>query len=399
MVIPSPANGLDGMMSKHFIGPPSRKCFNRRPTSRWATGSLSAMPVALLAVLSSSALAQVFPAAPQDPGALNGVDGAGFVRVRPHSEAGAGGFVDVPGYAACRYVTNGHPVKEQVIDVSTVTAWMRWRSRPGPGDTQTVCCRPSTPNAADFCGAGGTVGPLNPAVLDYTILGNSITVTTHCTQSCPDNVTDCSYDSQFTYVCGQTGVGVNTDGQWGAGGGGGACAPNSLTSTSAYNCPSGGVATAAFQNDYTCPAGSWSGWYKVSDTCPAAAGTTTYTASCVPQKCGPGNDWACDCDFKPVAAGPGSFAVNYLQKNWNPWSVAPAWAIDGTTLSASAFADVPHGAPGGGGLAPPAGEVCGAFVPDQGIVMPNGGDPATTPCNSDWGGTCSPIHGTIQCSP
>ena len=181
----------------------------------------------LLALVSTPGMAQVTPSAPQSASSNDNHDqGGGWVSVPP----GASGFIDVPAYASCRYVTNVGGLN-QSVPIQSATAWYSLQS--GINNSQqdplmelSVCCRPPPSPGIPLCvgSAGGTVYEELP----YTITGQNQTVTATCTDVWGETYTD----SQ-TWSCGTIGSGVTADGKWSeAGGDSYVCSPNAHSDVS-----------------------------------------------------------------------------------------------------------------------------------------------------------------------
>ena len=187
-----------------------------------------------LLTVPAAAPAQVNPPAPQSPSSSDGVDAPGFVRVPATARGGTGGFVDVPAYAACRYVTVGNPnAGGEAIALQSATNWTNWRTNPPPGDSQTVCCRPQTVTLCQGA-AGGAV----TRTLPYTVFAQQQFPAATCTDQWGQTYTDMQ-----TWTCGATGSGVAADGQWNAGGDSLTCAPNAFTSGCSASCGPGTTTT------------------------------------------------------------------------------------------------------------------------------------------------------------
>ena len=213
------------------------------------------------------AVAQVTPPAPQSPTSSDGVDAPGFVRVTSSARGGTGGFVDVPAYGACRYVTVTDPAAAgEAIALQSASNWKNWRSHPWAGDTQTVCCRPSTDTLCQ--GASGglvTASVQGTGVNGYGVLGGIGTAVATCND--PPYGT---YVDQRNYTCGQAGSGVNADGQWSQSGGDiDTCTANSYVTTGA--CSTAGV-------------GGWGSlWETVYNSCGQVTGQGYFGPACYTQ--------------------------------------------------------------------------------------------------------------------
>ena len=190
-----------------------------------------ALIVALLASLAGPCEGQVYPSAPQSPISTDGIDAPGFVRVPATGQGGLGGFVDVPAYGACRFVTVGEAgVGGEALALQSVTNWLRWRTHMPPGDTQEVCCRAQTVTMCQGA-AGGTVA----MTLPYSVLGQTQQPVAQCTDQWGK-----PYEDTQTWVCGQTGSGVMADGNWQKQGGDGyTCAPNAYVGGCTASCGGG----------------------------------------------------------------------------------------------------------------------------------------------------------------
>ena len=206
----------------------------------------------MLVVATPPVPAQVSPPARQSADAADGADGSGFARL----PAGSADFVDPTVGNACRYAVNGNQ-REIVIPVSTVLEWQYFRAgedtgQPPPGVSETVCCRPQSPNAGDgFCALGGSPSGFTPASLPYAKLADTVPVGTLCIQTCHDNQGQpysCNYSDSVTYVCGQQGAGVMADGLWNAGGQTEVCSPSAHATTG--SCSAGCGWGSALQTVY-----------------------------------------------------------------------------------------------------------------------------------------------------
>jgi hypothetical protein len=198
-------------------------------------GKSLALTLAALVALTGPSSAQVMPSAPQTPSAQDGTDGPGFIRVPSSLKGGTGGFVDITGYASCRFVTTtagGDATKNgEVIPVATLAGWQAFLGRSNPdGDTQVVCCRPK---AIQMCQVGGAVP--QTVTLPYTILGQQQQPVMECTDQWGD-----PYKDTQTWVCDETGSGVTADGQWAEQGTDAyQCAPSAYTTGCTVSCGGG----------------------------------------------------------------------------------------------------------------------------------------------------------------
>ena len=234
----------------------------------------------------ATAVAQVTPPAPQSATSTDGVDGPGFVRVKAAAQGGTGGFVDVPAYAACRYVTIGDPhAGGEAIALQNATTWSGWRTNPWPGDTQTVCCRPQTVSLCQGA-AGGAVSEILP----YTVLGGQQQPVATCTDQWGETYTD----SQ-TWQCGQTGSGVAADGNWNESGGDSyVCTPNAFASGCTASC--GGGTTTTYDS---CGNAQSVNACNTQSCCTPGAPSCGACSTGGSQTCGDGcSTWqqACTCD-------------------------------------------------------------------------------------------------------
>jgi hypothetical protein len=210
---------------------------------------LTLRQVVVASLLASfSATAQVLPSAPQSAIDNDGSDGPGWVRVKSSLQGGVGGFVDVPGYQSCRYVTSSADQNAgdlgEGIPMQSLSNWQNWLTESSAiGDTATVCCRPATPalNSAAMCNDGGTATAVTPVngtgTNGYGQLGSTGTATATC-----DNGEYGKYESTVPYTCGTTGSGVAADGSWRLSGSGNAdnCTANSYTVTGGCSASCGG---------------------------------------------------------------------------------------------------------------------------------------------------------------
>ena len=183
---------------------------------------------------------QAYPPAPQSASSQDGVDAAGWVRVPDTAHGGIGGFVDVPAYAGCRYVTVTSNTGGESIPVGSAASYNSWRASSWTGHTMQVCCRPQTVTLCKGA-AGGTVSETLP----YTIYGQSQTPVATCLDQWGETYTDSE-----TWVCGQTGSGSGADGSWAQSG------------SDSYGCTSNAFTTGC------------------SASCPTTTGTTTTYDSC-----------------------------------------------------------------------------------------------------------------------
>ena len=187
---------------------------------------------------------QVTPPAPQTSNASDGADGPGFVRVQSSLKGGTGGYIDIPGYASCRYVTTnagGDPsANGEVIPVAHLADWQAWILRSNPaGDTATVCCRPSTDTLCQGA-AGGTVsapvlGAGGKASAGYQVINGAGFATATC-----HNGSYGAYVDTRNYVCLPAGGGATQDGKWVQQGlDTDNCQPNAYTAPCNATCPGG----------------------------------------------------------------------------------------------------------------------------------------------------------------
>ncbi len=240
----------------------------------------------LLFLLGLPAAAQVVPAAPQGPTALDGIDGgnslarAGFARVTP---AGSG-FVDA--WSHCRYVTNGGG-REEVISLSSIAEWQSWRTAPPSLDAQTVCCRPITDTLCQGASGGTVTASIQGnGTNGYGLLGSAGTATATCADPPFGTFVD-----QRHYTCGQTGAGVNADGQWSqAGADTDTCTPNSYFVDQAGNCNAGCGGGNLWRTEYnSCGVATSAGYFGAA--CNTQSCCTPGPASCA--TCGASNTQTC----------------------------------------------------------------------------------------------------------
>ena len=189
-----------------------------------------AMLAATVCALPGSA--QVLPAAPQSSSANDGTDGPGFIRVPSSLHGGAGGYVDVTGYASCRYVTttvgNDASKNGEVIPVGSLATWQGYLGSPIAGETAVVCCRPKTVSLCNFGGATPVT-----MTLPYTKYGDQQTPTQQCTDQW-----GVPYEDSQVWECGEQGSGVTADGQWQEQGTDDLqCSPNAFTTGCSASCP------------------------------------------------------------------------------------------------------------------------------------------------------------------
>jgi hypothetical protein len=210
---------------------------------------LTLRQVVVASLLASfSATAQVLPSAPQSATDNDGSDGPGWVRVKSSLQGGVGGFVDVPGYQSCRYVTSSADQNAddlgEGIPMQSLSNWQNWLTESSAiGDTATVCCRPATPalNSAAMCNDGGTATAVTPVngtgTNGYGQLGTTGTATATC-----DNGEYGKYQSTVSYTCAATGSGITADGAWGLSGSSDkdTCTANSYTVTGGCSASCGG---------------------------------------------------------------------------------------------------------------------------------------------------------------
>lgn len=195
-----------------------------------------AVVVALL-VIGSAAEAQVYPPPPQSPAASDGVDSPGWVRVPGPKSGGTGGIVDVPGYSACRYVTVGstQPGGEAIL-LANSSSWTAWRTNPGAGDGQLICCRPGQIMLCQGAAGGPQVATISGTGPNgYGLLNGGGAASAQCTDAW-----GLPYWESAQFSCGQTGAGVNADGQWvQVGNDSYTCEPNAKTDLGACQAPGG----------------------------------------------------------------------------------------------------------------------------------------------------------------
>lgn len=376
-------------------------------------------------MMAPAAAGQAFPPPPQSATSNDGVDAPGFVRVPSTAHDGiGGGFIDVPAYASCRYVTVTNPnAGGEAIAMQSLSNWQRWQANPHSGDSASVCCRPG---AVTLCAgaAGGTVAATvtGAGASGYAIFGGTGTATARCTDQWGE-----TYQDTRTYQCGQTGSGVTADGQWGQMGGDTyTCGANAYTTTGAcstagsggwgnlyqtvynscgqitsqgYNGPSCYTAppcTPNWQQNYEgCTAsacGTWGSnqyWNYDANSC-GAAGYTSYSGSCYAGACPPPETlyttfcqpmfcsgvWACDCNYFPSNSYNWTpwWAIGYPTStgyaDHDPWSTDPMWS--GTSNNVTI--------PGAlNGSTPPGYESCGGGF-NQAGVCENGNPAGATFC-------------------
>lgn len=207
---------------------------------RWAIGRRLALTVAVSVAMASPSHGQVYPSPPQSTTSSDGIDAPGFVRVPAVGQGGVGGFVDVPAYGACRFVTVTRPgVGGEAIALQSKANWLNWRTHTPAGDTQEVCCRPQ---AVTLCqgAAGGTV----PMTLPYSILGEALQPVAQCIDQWGK-----PYEDTQTWVCGEAGSGVMADGNWQQQGGDAyTCSPNAFTSGCSATCPTTAGTTTTYDS-------------------------------------------------------------------------------------------------------------------------------------------------------
>lgn len=268
----------------------------------------SALVVAFTVLaFSAPASATIYPSAPQSPQSSDGVDGSspyGFAR---SVADGQWGFVDVPAYSSCRYVTTG--TKED-IPLGAASTWAGWVTTVShrQGDQEVVCCRPQAPASSDFCQTyGGTPGGLSPSSLPYTpsqavggVSTTSVTVTTTCTDFAGQ------YQDTVTYNCGATGSGLSSDptvdGLWKKSGADSAtCTPNASLGACSVSC-GGGTQT-------------------IYDSC----GNATGSQSCNTQAC-------CTTNYQVTATGA---CTSSLGCGGNPGTQSVTYTDFGTCNSGS----------------------------------------------------------------
>ncbi len=181
---------------------------------------LAPLFIAVAVFASLPAAAQVLPAPPHSATDSDGSDGPGWVRVKSSMQGGIGGFVDVPGYQSCRYVTSSADQNAgdlgEGIPMQSLSNWQNWLTESaGIGDTAVVCCRPSTPalNSALMCNDGGTATAVTAingtGTSGYGQLGSTGTATATCL-----NPPYGTYTTEVPYTCKTTGNGVTADGSW-----------------------------------------------------------------------------------------------------------------------------------------------------------------------------------------
>lgn len=233
-------------------------------------------------------LAGTLPPPPHSPASYDGIDAPGFVRVQSTAHGGTGGFIDVPGYQACRFVTIDDPtIGGEAILVNSAANWLSWRKY-RPAAWQTVCCRPQSsygrnglPVALCVGSASGTVSPQlrGSDPTGYARYGESDTVTATCTDASGRTYTD-----QQTFTCGSTDMvtpnSVTADGQWAITP---SCTPNATTSACNATCPGGAGTQTTYdscgnvQSISACSIGCCTPMWQTS--CGGCAGTTSKTCT------------------------------------------------------------------------------------------------------------------------
>ena len=387
-------------------------------------------------VTGNAVFADSVPPPPHSPTSSDGIDAPGFVRVQSTAHGGTGGFIDVPGYRACRFVTIDDPtIGGEAILVNSLANWNSWR-RNRPTTWQTVCCRPQT---VTLC-ASATGGPQQATVTGigaggYGKLGESGTATAHCS-----NAPNLDYDETQSFTCGQSGTGVDADGAWtggsqpsdicdaqnntcsgNCGGGQGVdkcgfpctnnqscCQSNYIYSCTSCSADCGGGTQSCYYHDYNNCGGSDYG--QISQNCntqvcqspppPPPAVTTTYYAACVPQWCGPGTPgtgFACDCNYwyggvsgQAPQTGDGVRIVGIYTtlSDADPWY----WNTTGNPGPGNGAVTLPQPCSGGGcSSRPPYENNPKCTLTITGGIYQN----TTTPCQT-FGPECAPTAATYN---